>query len=87
MQLGLSKTIARSSMGNKAMNTRLAIVCFFVALSSVACTHVAPYERGKLAHPMMTADDLEGPAAAHVLAVHEGATGGGSLSESGCGCN
>jgi hypothetical protein len=36
---------------------------------------------------MMTADDLEGPAAAHVLAVHEGATGGGSLAESGCGCN
>jgi hypothetical protein len=58
-----------------------------VALSTAACSHVAPYERGKLAHPMMTADDLEGPAAAHVLAVHEGATGGGSLSESGCGCN
>ena len=53
----------------------------------VGCTHVAPYERGKLAHPMMTADDLAGPAAAHVLAVQEGATGGGSLSESGCGCN
>jgi hypothetical protein len=87
MQLGLSSTIARGSMGNTAMNVRLAIVCFFVALSSVACTHVAPYERGKLAHPMMTADDLQGPAAAHVLAVHEGATGGGSLSESGCGCN
>lgn len=58
-----------------------------LALATVACTHVAPYERGKLAHPMMTAEDLEGPAASHVLAVHEGATGGGSLSESGCGCN
>jgi hypothetical protein len=58
-----------------------------LALSSVACSHVAPYERGKLAHPMMTADDLSGPAAAHVLAIQEGATGGGSLSESGCGCN
>jgi hypothetical protein len=58
-----------------------------LALASAGCTHVAPYERGKLAHPMMTAEDLEGPAAAHVLAVHEGATGGGSLSESGCGCN
>jgi hypothetical protein len=56
-------------------------------LLCAACSHVAPYERGKLAHPMMTADDLEGPAANHVLAVHEGATGGGSLSESGCGCN
>lgn len=52
-----------------------------------ACVHVAPYERGKLAHPMMTTESLEGPAAAHVLAVQEGATGGGSLAESGCGCN
>jgi hypothetical protein len=68
------------------MNTRRAIGCLVIALSN-ACVHVAPYERGKLAHPMMTADDLEGPAAAHVLAVHEGATGGGSLAESGCGCN
>jgi hypothetical protein len=57
-----------------------------VAASSAACTHVAPYERGKLANPTMT-DAYEGPAASHVLAVHEGATGGGPLSESGCGCN
>jgi hypothetical protein len=57
-----------------------------LACASTACSHVAPYQRGKLAHPMMT-DDLAGPAAAHVLAVHEGATGGGSLAESGCGCN
>lgn len=63
---------------------RLALAA--LAVWSVACEHVAPYERGKLAHPMMTSD-LEGPAAAHVLSVHEGATGGGSLSESGCGCN
>jgi len=47
---------------------------------------VKPYERGKLAHRMMTTE-LEGPAASHTLAVHEGATGGGSLAESGCGCN
>ena len=58
-----------------------------LALAGSGCTHVAPYERGKLAHPMMTADDLDGPASAHVVAVHEGATGGGALSESGCGCN
>ena len=64
----------------------LAVVAV-VALANVACSNVAPYERGKLAHPVMTTDDLEGPAAGHVLAVHEGATGGGSLSESGCGCN
>jgi hypothetical protein len=63
------------------------VVLVFLFACTVGCGHVAPYERGKLAHPMMTAEDLEGPAAAHVLAVHEGATGGGSLSESGCGCN
>jgi len=69
------------------MNARVALACFVLAVSSVACAHVAPYERAKLAHPMMTTDGLEGPAASHVLAVHEGATGGGALSESGCGCN
>jgi hypothetical protein len=58
-----------------------------IALSSIACSHVAPYDRGKLAYPMMTATDLEGPAAEHVMATHEGATGGGSLAQSGCGCN
>ena len=58
-----------------------------IALASAGCGHVAPYERGKLAHPMMTADDLEGPAAGHVEAVHEGATGGGAVGGGGCGCN
>ena len=58
-----------------------------LALATSACTHVAPYERGALAHPTMTAAALEGPAAGHVHAVHEGATGGGSVAESGCGCN
>jgi hypothetical protein len=71
------------------MGARIVRTCLFILVLAglVGCTHVAPYERGKLAHPMMTADDLAGPAAAHVIAVQEGATGGGSLSESGCGCN
>ncbi len=55
-------------------------------LATSACSHVAPYDRGALAHPTMTAE-LEGPAAGHVHAVHEGAIGGGSVAESGCGCN
>ena len=71
----------------RLMHTRIVFLSALLALAATACSHVAPYERGKLAHPMMTAGDLEGPAASHVLAVHEGATGGGSLSESGCGCN
>ena len=60
---------------------------FALAAAFVAgCTHVAPYERGKLAHPTMT-QSVETAAAEHVHAVHEGAAGGGSVAESGCGCN
>ena len=69
------------------MRVWLLLVSGLCATATLACEHVAPYERGRLAHPMMTADDLQGPSASHVLAVHEGATGGGPLSESGCGCN
>ena len=58
-----------------------------LGLLSAGCTHVAPYERGALAHPTMASGGPEGAAAAHVHAVHEGAMGGGSVAESGCGCN
>jgi hypothetical protein len=51
-----------------------------------ACQHVAPYQRARLAHPTMT-DDFSSPAAAHMVAIHEGAVGGGSAGEAGCGCN
>jgi hypothetical protein len=54
-----------------------------VLLSS--CVHVAPYERGHLAHPTMAAE--AGPGEAHMQAVHEGATGGAAGVEGGCGCN
>ncbi|MEO7110185.1 MAG: DUF4266 domain-containing protein [Polyangiaceae bacterium] len=60
---------------------------FVAALILAGCTHVAPYERARLADPNMTALDLDGPAAEHVYAVHEGAAGGGAVAESGCGCN
>jgi hypothetical protein len=56
------------------------------ALALSACTHVAPYDRARLAYPSMT-DGYESAMAAHARAVHEGATGGGSVAESGCGCN
>lgn len=58
------------------------IVC---ASASTACTHVRPWERGKLAHPTMT--HAPGPAVEHTQAVQEGAVGGGGSAESGCGCN
>lgn len=70
------------------MSSRSAHLLFVIValLTASGCAHVKPYERGKLAHHSMTSE-LEGPATAHTLAVHEGATGGGSLAESGCGCN
>lgn len=58
-----------------------------LALTTAACTHVAPYERGKLANPTMNDSVAAGPAAEHVYSVHEGATGGGSVGSAGCGCN
>jgi hypothetical protein len=64
--------------------TFVAVTLFAFAAS--ACTHVAPYERGRLAHHTMV-DEYDGPASGHVHAVHEGATGGGGIGESGCGCN
>jgi hypothetical protein len=61
--------------------------CLLAALAFAAgCTHVAAYDRGRLAHPSMT-DELGSVASAHVQAVQEGASGGGSVAESGCGCN
>ena len=59
------------------------------ALAAVAggCARVKPYQREHLAHPTMLLDDSTGPAEAHVYAIHEGAVGGGSGAEGGCGCN
>jgi hypothetical protein len=64
--------------------TLLSLVAF--ALACVGCTHVAPYDRGRLAHPTMT-QPMGSAAADHLHAVQEGATGGGTVAESGCGCN
>ncbi len=52
-----------------------------------ACMRLAPYQRGKLAHPTMLLGDRSGPGEAHVYAIQEGAVGGGSGAEGGCGCN
>lgn len=52
-----------------------------------ACVRVPPYQRELLAHPTMLLNDPAGPAEAHVYAIQEGATGGGSGAEGGCGCN
>lgn len=67
---------------------RLAVL-LAVGAASVAsgCASLKPYERGKLAHPTMLLKDNAGPAEAHVYAIHEGAVGGASAVEGGCGCN
>jgi len=77
--------VRRTTDKGRAALAALALVG--VTAATASCTHVAPYERGKLAHPTMATSDLVGPAETHVRGVHEGATGGGDAAESGCGCN
>ena len=57
------------------------------SLLLAACTHVAPYQREKLAHPTMTTSDLAGAGEEHARDVQEGALGGGFTEGGGCGCN
>jgi hypothetical protein len=65
----------------------LALVAMLLA-ATTGCVHVAPYERGILAHPTMSAEDpYTTPLAMHVEDVSEGATGGLSGGGGGCGCN
>jgi len=70
------------------MTTRFlfALLLATTALSA-GCTHVRPWERGKLAHPTMLLGDQTRPGEAHVYAIHEGAVGGSTSVEGGCGCN
>ena len=73
----------------KGGRVRSIAVCLIAAALGVltGCTHVKPYQRGKLAHPTMSGASFGGPAEEHVYSVQEGAVGGGSSAESGCGCN
>lgn len=67
----------------------LAIIGALAAMSAstTGCTAVAPYERGKLAHPTMAAGGLSTMGEEHLHAISEGATGGSGGTGSGCGCN
>jgi hypothetical protein len=64
-----------------------ALLVVLAALASSACVKVAPYERGMLAHPTMTSDDMASGLENHVRAVSEGAAGGLGGGGGGCGCN
>jgi hypothetical protein len=54
---------------------------------SSGCAPVAAYQRGALAHPTMTAEDLASGLESHVRAVSEGGSGGLGGGGGGCGCN
>jgi hypothetical protein len=64
----------------------LLILPVLLGLGLSGCQHVSPYQRARLAHPSMV-DEFSSVGAAHVVAIHEGAAGGGSAGEAGCGCN
>jgi hypothetical protein len=61
--------------------------CVCLSFCASACASVAPYERGRLAHPSMSSKPRHGAARAHLYAIREGATGGQLAAGSGCGCN
>ncbi len=82
--LGLARGIA-----SRRGVAKLLAASFAVALASTGagCAPVAPYERGKLAHPTMAAGSLGTMGEEHLHAISEGATGGSGGTGSGCGCN
>jgi hypothetical protein len=70
------------------MTSKLVAVVLLAVLSGgLGCAQLKPYERGRLAHSTMLLSDTARPGAAHVYAIQEGAVGGGSGAEGGCGCN
>ncbi len=72
----------------RALSTlALAAAIAAIAATQVGCVKVAPYERGTLAHPTMTTDDVALGVDAHVRGVSEGAAGGLGGGGGGCGCN
>jgi hypothetical protein len=67
--------------------SRSVLLALTLALVSNACVKVQSYERGKLAHPTMSTDDVAMGIDGHVRGVSEGAAGGLSAGGGGCGCN
>ena len=79
-------------MTTKSLRTLTSSVITLITMvgglvAATGCSTVAPYERGKLAHPTMAASDMTGFGEAHLRAISEGATGGSGGTGSGCGCN
>jgi hypothetical protein len=90
----MARAMQKRSAGGKTMRTVKALALVVTVMSALVslcaltgCVRVAPYERGTLAHPSMTADDMSSGIDEHVRAVSEGATGGFGGGGGGCGCN
>lgn len=66
-----------------------AALAILLVSSVTACVTVAPYQRGLLTRPAMSADFEQSETAfrAHVHDSREGATGGFGSTGGGCGCN
>jgi hypothetical protein len=80
----------QSRMSTSIRPVRTVVVSVMAAItlvSATGCVHVAPYERGALAHPMMTGEDISSGMEGHVRAVSEGGSGGLTGGGGGCGCN
>jgi len=77
----------RASYTSKVTRVLMTAAAVAAAFVITGCSHVAPYERGTLAHPTMSADDMSSGIDEHVRAVSEGATGGFGGGGGGCGCN
>jgi hypothetical protein len=77
----------RTRSRGHANRSLLILAVVLMSVCSMACTSVAAYERGKLAHPTMRATDGGSVARDHVYAIQEGAMGGTLGAASGCGCN
>ena len=67
--------------------SHLALLMAGLLAFASGCVKVAPYERGMLAHPTMTAEEISIGLDGHVRAVSEGAAGGLGGGGGGCGCN
>jgi hypothetical protein len=65
----------------------LVVAVLALACGMPACVHVRPYQRERLSHNTMTTGNWGGPGEIHARSVHEGAIGGGTAGEAGCGCN
>ena len=59
-----------------ARTVRALVGCVACAWLMSACAPVASYQRGALAHPTMSAEDLATGLESHVRAVSEGGSGG-----------